>query len=145
MKASSPAPYNTVFQGNTKHVRASSETIAIADTDGSKDGYAAGEGVYVVDPPLQSLNLGSKGSRKNTDAPAASGNYGYRGGSDGEDPVTSLMRSRPAERSKGKVGVVFCDGHAETLKLRELDDKNGDGTWDNGYWNGRGDPDPDVR
>jgi hypothetical protein len=36
------------------------------------------------------------------------------------------------------VNVAFCDGHAEPMTLREMDDFNGDGTPDNGYWNGLG-------
>lgn len=126
------------FYAKQTMIRASSRTIALADTNGAKDGWSAGEGVYVIDPPLQSRDLGSKGSRKTSANPTASGNYGYRGGNDGE-PVTSDKRAMPAARNRGKVNVVFCDGHAETLLPTQLDDSNGDGAPDNGYWNGRGD------
>jgi hypothetical protein len=36
--------------------------------------------------------------------------------------------------------VVFADGHSKAVKRSRLDDKNNDGTLDNGYWNGQGDP-----
>lgn len=126
------------FHAKQSMIRASSRTVAIADTNGAKDGWSAGEGVYVIDPPLQSKDLGSKGSRKTSADPNASGNYGYRGGSDGEPP-NSDKRAIPAARNRGKVNVVFCDGHAESLLPGTLDDSNGDGASDNGYWNGRGD------
>jgi prepilin-type processing-associated H-X9-DG protein len=96
------------------------------------------EGVYVIDPPWMSRDLGSNGSRKaKYAAPGTdpgSGNYGYTGGDDGNP----LHRATPAERNKGFVNVMFCDGHAEPLKLKQLDDFNGDGVPDNGYWNGKG-------
>jgi prepilin-type processing-associated H-X9-DG protein len=128
-----------IFYATGKEIRNTAETIAVADTRGSEDGFANGEGVYVVDPPLQSYSMGSMGSRKTTGA-VATGNYGYRGGNDGEDPKTSMYRARPDERILKKVGVLFCDGHCENLTLSQIDDKNGDGVWDNGYWTGRGDP-----
>ena len=114
----------------------SSQTIAIADTHGSKNGGAdwTSEGVYVIDPPLMSITLGSKGSRKSSAAPGG-GQYGYTGGSDG-DPA---HRATPAERNRGKVNAVFCDGHAESMKLKQLDDFNNDGKPDNGWWNGKAD------
>lgn len=127
-----------LFHAKEGQIKATSQTVAIADTQGAKDGWAAGEGVYVVDPPLQSKYLGSRGSRKTSVDPNAAGNYGYRGGNDGESP-SSDKRSIPAERNRGKVNVLFCDGHAESLTLKQLDDSNGDGTPDNGYWNGKGD------
>jgi prepilin-type N-terminal cleavage/methylation domain-containing protein/prepilin-type processing-associated H-X9-DG protein len=134
------SPYNRPFYASPKDIRKSSETIAVADTRGCESGYSAGEGVYVLDPPLQSLNLGSRGSRKKPLQAATTGNYGYEGGNDGEDPLSSIYRARPEERNGGKVGVAFCDGHAEAMKLEDLDDYNGDGTPDNGYWNGKADP-----
>lgn len=118
-------------------IRKSAQTIAVADTNGSRNGGTmwTSEGVYVIDPPLMSVNLGSKGSRK-TSATPSNGNYGYTGGADG-DP---LHRSTPAERNNGKVNILFCDGHADALKLKQLDDFNNDGQVDNGWWNGKGDP-----
>lgn len=120
-------------------VRKTSRTVAVADTHGTRNGVAdgpwTGEGVYVIDPPLQSIALGSKGSRKASPDPTAAGNYGYSGGADGD----AAHRSTPAERNRGKVNALFCDGHAESMKLAELDDSNGDGLPDNGLWNGRDD------
>jgi prepilin-type N-terminal cleavage/methylation domain-containing protein/prepilin-type processing-associated H-X9-DG protein len=121
------------FHANDSIIRANSQTIAIADTNGSKNGTSlwTSEGVYVVDPPLMSVDLGSKGSRKVSATPGP-GNYSYAGGNDG-DPA---YRATPAERNKKMVNVVFCDGHAEAMKLKQMDDYDGDGTPDNGYWNG---------
>jgi prepilin-type N-terminal cleavage/methylation domain-containing protein/prepilin-type processing-associated H-X9-DG protein len=121
------------YHANDSIIRASSQTIAIADTNGSKNGTSTwtSEGVYVVDPPLMSMDLGSKGSRKSSATPGP-GQYSYAGGNDG-DPA---YRTTPAERNKKKVNVVFCDGHAESMTLKQMDDFDGDGTVDNGYWNG---------
>ena len=123
------------FAREGAQIRKTSETIAVADTNGSRNGGTSltGEGVYVIDPPLMSLNLGSRGSRKTATSPAGA-NYGYTGGSDG-DPA---HRATPAERNHGnKVNVLFCDGHAEGLRLKQIDDYNSDGQVDNGYWNGK--------
>jgi prepilin-type N-terminal cleavage/methylation domain-containing protein/prepilin-type processing-associated H-X9-DG protein len=127
------APYHA----NDAIIRRSSETIAIADTHGSKNGTAqwTSEGVYCVDPPLMSVELGSKGSRKSSATPG-SGQYSYAGGNDG-DPA---YRCTPAARNRNKVNVTFCDGHGEAMDPKTLDDFNGDGVVDNGFWNGLGDP-----
>ncbi len=125
-------------------IRATAQTVAIADTDGSKDGTAAytSEGVYVVDPPLMSVDMGSKGAR-NAPAMVASsgGDYSYRGGAGGDlvagTPGDPLRRATPAERNRGHVNVLFCDGHAQPMKRKDLDDSNGDGRADNAYWNGK--------
>lgn len=118
-------------------IRKSAQTIAVADTHGSKNGGSmfTSEGVYVVDPPLMSVTLGSKGSRK-TSATPGSGNYGYTGGADGD----LAHRSTPAERNGGKVAILFCDGHGDAMTLKQLDDFNNDGQADNGWWNGKADP-----
>ena len=125
------------FHAHTSKIRASSRTIAVADTHGSKNGGSTwtSEGVYVIDPPRMSVDMGSKGSRKSSATPG-NGQYSYAGGNDG-DPA---YRSTPAERNRKKVNVVFCDGHAEAMTLKQMDDSNGDGTPDNGWWNGIYDP-----
>ncbi len=129
------------FAKHGAQVRMEALTVAIADTDGSRNGGVAptSEGVYVIDPPLPSRDLGSKGSRKSAGAPDA--NIGYTGGSVGTfDGVTKgdpSHRSTPAERNNKKVNVLFCDGHGEAMKLKELDDYDKDGKPDNGYWNGK--------
>jgi prepilin-type processing-associated H-X9-DG protein len=129
-----------IFQAKEgAQIRKTSQTIAIADTNGSQNGIVGGpwtsEGVYVIDPPRMSLNMGSKGSRKSSATPGG-GQYGYTGGDDGQ----AQHRATPAERNRGKVNVLFCDGHGEAMRLKDLDDSNGDGVVDNGYWTGRGDP-----
>jgi prepilin-type processing-associated H-X9-DG protein len=126
----------SIFRARQKDVRAAAQTVAAADTEGSKNGTDqwTSEGVYVIDPPLMSIELGSRGSRKSSATPGP-GQYGYTGGNDG-DP---RHRSTPAERNRGRVNVVFCDGHADAMKLSELDDFNRDGEPDNGYWNGKAD------
>ena len=66
----------------------------------------------------------------------------------GYNPLGSTnwrYRVFPAPRNRGKAGFVFADGHAETKSLREIDDFNGDGVYDNGYWNGTGNTDPSQR
>ena len=134
------------------NIRSSSQTIAVADTNGSKDGGTTWtpEGTYAIDPPLKSVALGSKGGRV-SDAQAAAwgGDFGYRGGSGGillgeggattSTPGDPARRSTPAERNKKKVNVLFCDGHAKPMSLKEMDDFNGDGQVDNGWWNGKAD------
>ncbi|MEM8738518.1 MAG: prepilin-type N-terminal cleavage/methylation domain-containing protein [Planctomycetota bacterium] len=144
--------YNFQYLGNARfsptfHAREgtnildASSTIAVGDTAGSRGGSAANEpgagrtAVYVVDPPVGSAR-GALGS--------GTGSY-YEGGTDEnagayDDQFTYLTRSAPALRNQGDVaGFTFADGHSEALSLIEVDDFDGDGTADNGYWNGRGD------
>ncbi len=124
------------FHARTTQILVPSLTVAVADTNGSRNGTGAftAEGVYAVDPPLMSLELGSRGSRRSSAIPGP-GQYGYTGGDDG-DPA---HRATPAPRNRGRVNVLFCDGHAASMTLKELDDFDGDGQVDNGYWNGLGD------
>lgn len=112
-------PPNLPFTAKDSMILRPAETIAIADTEGVLDanGNPTGDGVYVVDPPLPS----SRGSGN------ASGYYG-------------AGRSMPADRHGEMLNVAFTDGHAKAMKLARLDDYNGDGAADNGFWNGRGDP-----
>ncbi|MBI3946557.1 MAG: type II secretion system protein [Armatimonadetes bacterium] len=118
-------PPNLPFAAADAMITVPAETIAIADTLGAlnTNGAITGEGVYVVDPPLPS----SRGSG------SASGYYA----------ATSFAwggRSLPAERHSEMVTVAFCDGHAKAMKRSRLDDYDGDGVRDNGYWNGHGNP-----
>ncbi|MEM8872790.1 MAG: prepilin-type N-terminal cleavage/methylation domain-containing protein [Planctomycetota bacterium] len=134
-----PGTITRAFFAKTSHVRAASDTIAIADTDGSRDGTDAftEQGVYVVDPPLHSVELGSLGSRKN-DTPvtfaSANGNATYRG----QDTVTLAYRSTPAPRNRDKVAIIFADGHGNTMTPDEMDDIDENGEPSNRYWNGLG-------
>ncbi|MBB6430635.1 type II secretion system protein [Algisphaera agarilytica] len=151
--------YNFQYLGNarptpTYHARASrdvlaaSETVAFGDTTGSRDGSSAndpgdgGAAVYALDPPIGSINYGSKGNGKGV----GSGYAYYEGGDDENagsgsyDPEFEYdYRSAPATRNSGDTaGFTFADGHGEALGRDIIDDYNGDGTADNGYWNGRG-------
>lgn len=118
------APSRTVTLGDTKGARKGSPQLAHG-TDGS--------GVYVLDPPLGSIELGSRGSRKSSPNPGA-GNAYYEGGSDGSD----AHRATPAERNGGRVNLVMVDGHATAMLPAELDGRklNG-GAPNNAWWNGR--------
>jgi prepilin-type N-terminal cleavage/methylation domain-containing protein/prepilin-type processing-associated H-X9-DG protein len=147
--------YNYQYLGNTRvpgglqpfHARdtsiaAPSQTVAIGDTKGARGGApdqpygAGGSGVYVLDPPLGSVELGSQGSRKSSSAPGA-GNAYYEGGSDGSD----AHRATPSERSGGRVALVFVDGHVAAMKANELDGRkhSPNGAPNNAWWNGRSD------
>jgi prepilin-type N-terminal cleavage/methylation domain-containing protein/prepilin-type processing-associated H-X9-DG protein len=105
------------------------ETIALAGTRGVRraDG-SLGAGEYVVDPPTAS----PRGSGK------ASGFYG-----EGAECGTSC-RSLPAAWAANRVTIAWCDGHASTKTPGQLDDKNGDGVVDNGWFNTLGDATPGV-
>lgn len=134
--------YNYQYLGNARFpftatesmIGAPAETIAIADTNGvafddpSKDPAKLG-GTYAIDPPLSSL----RGSR-----PSTPGDGFYGGGS--ECGGKWGCRSVPADRHLQLVSVTFADGHSKAMRLSKLDDFNGDGAKDNGFWNGQGDP-----
>lgn len=131
-----------------------SQTVVVGDTAGSRvSGGAPGDGgkaTYALDPPLGSLTLGSKGSRKTASGPGA-GNAYYEGGSDentesyDESDTAYATRSFPAQRNNGSAGFTFADGHGAMHTRAQIDDMDGNGEADNGYWTGRGDPDPAVR
>ncbi len=130
-------------------VMAPAETIVVGDTHGSKKGVATGwtdptngEAVYTLDPPAGSLNLGSQGSGRS----AAWQPYYWNnttldvdlGDAVIDDPEDFLRRSTPAQRNRGAANMAFADGHAEAMTLAQIDDSDGDGLVDHGYWNGRG-------
>lgn len=129
-----------VYHAKESAIRAPSQTVAIGDTKGARKGSAAnpygfgGSGVYVLDPPLGSVTLGSQGSRKSSGG-GGSGNAYYEGGSDGSD----AHRAMPSARNSGKVMVNFVDGHAEAMRPEVLDGRgeNGAGAANNAYWNGQ--------
>jgi prepilin-type N-terminal cleavage/methylation domain-containing protein/prepilin-type processing-associated H-X9-DG protein len=146
--------YNYQYLGNTRtpggippfhavdaSIQSPSRTLVLGDTRGARKGSATlpygadGSGVYVLDPPLGSVALGSHGSRKSSGGPG-SGNAYYEGGSDGSD----AHRATPSDRNSGRVNLVLVDGHAEAMTPDQLDDRaNGTGTPSNLYWNGRAD------
>jgi len=94
-----------------------SNTVVVGDTLGARDGT---EGQYALDPPLESANGSGKG--------------GYYEGPAAAD------RALPGARGNGTGEFVFADGHGQSMTPENLDDFDGDGTADNGYYNGFGDP-----
>jgi prepilin-type N-terminal cleavage/methylation domain-containing protein/prepilin-type processing-associated H-X9-DG protein len=154
-------PYNTPFHARIgSAIQAPANTLLIADTDGTKADQIdnasrqtmaspwSKNGVYAIDPPLASKDLGSHGARRTDGGPSASRNYGYQGGADGvlrgeggatrSVPGDPVCRATPAARNLGKVNAVWFDGHAESSTPMSLDDSDGDGSVDNGFWNGLG-------
>lgn len=127
--------YNHQYFGNTRILFAATEsqiaypaeTAIIGDTNGVRNdlGQLTG-GEYTIDPPLSS----TRGSGN------ATGFYGS-GSACGSGPQG--CRSTPAERFVGKVGIAFADGHSKVFPLKRLDDYNGDGQPDNGFFNGMAD------
>ncbi len=127
--------FNYQYLGNSRYFWSASmaaidkpaETVALADTNGvAYEVGRRGVGDYTIDPPLTS----ARGSGK------ASGFYG-----DGaECGGVNACRAMPAERHSTLVSVGFADGHSKAMKRNQLDDYNRDGTPDNGWWNGLGDP-----
>ncbi len=134
---------NGPLAATTASVKDSSGTVAFADTKGSRDGddtFDYDEGTYVIDPPLQSLFFGSRGSRATSADPLDAGNYGYSGGDGTAGALVPEHRATPDARNIGeKVAVVCVDGHGELILLRDLDDRDGNEQPDNGFWNGLGD------
>jgi prepilin-type N-terminal cleavage/methylation domain-containing protein len=119
---------NLPFTAPDTAIEVPAETVAIADTRGVRNSLgklAAGE--YTIDPPLSS----ARGSGK------SSGFYG-EGAECGIGPWA--CRSTPSEWYVKRVSVAWCDGHATSLRLNQLDDYDRNGSWDNGFWNCLADP-----
>lgn len=132
--------YNYQYLGNSRfpwaatesQIASPAETIAIADANGvRRDDNSIGGGQYAIDPPLTS----SRGSGK------PSGFYGDGGECGSGNPGHGVWgcRAAPAERHLRWVIVGFCDGHAKNMRLSQMDDYDGDGNLDNGWWNGLAD------
>lgn len=120
------------FTATDSAIEKSSDTVAIADTRGvRRDDGSLGGGAYTIDPPLSS----SRGSGN------SSGFYGSGSacGTGVPGPGAFGCRSTPAEWSTGRVSIAFADGHAKAMPRARMDDFNGDGQPDNGFWNGVGD------
>lgn len=148
--------YNYQYLGNTRQpggvapfhasdasIHRPDHTLVLGDTKGTRQGSADnpfgvnGSGVYVLDPPLGSVSLGSHGSRKSSASPG-SGNAHYEGGSDD----SGLYRATPASRNGGRVNLGLVDGHAEALPPDALDGRNAgsENLPNNAWWNGLADP-----
>lgn len=131
------------FHARSAGIYAPAATVGVGDTLGSRGGNAGnpygheGSAVYVLDPPLGSLELGSRGSRASSDEPGP-GNAYYDGGNDGSD----AHRATPAPRNLGRVNVNFIDGHAEAVAPAALDGRPGPHAHEanNRLWNGTADP-----
>ena len=121
------------FTASDTGVEYPAETVAIADTQGvRKDDGRIGAGEYTIDPPLASLRGSGKPSGFYGDgAECGSGTAGT--------PGQWGCRSTPAEWATGRVTIAWCDGHASTMGRRRMDDKDGNGQPDNGFWNGLAD------
>ncbi|MES2460929.1 MAG: DUF1559 domain-containing protein [Armatimonadota bacterium] len=130
-RLATPASPNLPFGAQDSEIVRPVETIALTDTTGARrDDGGVKEGQYTIDPPLPS----ERGSGKD------SGYYANGSAECGSDkPDLPGCRALPHERHTGMVSVVFADGHAKPMKLKQMDDKNNDGIKDNGYWNGLGD------
>lgn len=118
------APSNAPqFRRNAATLTDTSNTVVVGDTFGVRDtDETVTGGQYAIDPPEPS-DRGSGNS---------AGYYGTSGLNGG--------RSNPGARGHETGEFVFADGHAESLMPEELDDFDDDGTVDNGFWNGFGDP-----
>lgn len=138
-----PREWNRPFFARQAEIRHPATTVAIGDTAGSKNGnpdHRPGEGgaaVYAIDPPLGSLALGSKGSRKNRSSLDAS-NFYYEGGSSLDDE--ELYRSPPDRRHNQRANIVFADGHAERMDVDVLDGRVEGEAPNNRFYNGLNDP-----
>ena len=134
-----PRDWARPFHAQAGRIRHPAATLAVADTRGSRKGDPdrrfgeGGAGVYVIDPPLGSYDLGSKGSRKNK-GDRDRRNLWYEGGTDASEE--ELVRSGPDARHNRRVSTTFCDGHAERMNPARLDGRADGGPGDNRYYNG---------
>jgi len=136
--------YNYQYLGNSRSVSGNAnfpftasdtaipfptETVAISDTRGvRRDNGTVSAGEYTIDPPLPS----QRGSGKPS---------GYYGDAAECGSGTRGCRSTPAEWAMSRVTIAWCDGHASSISLSRLDDKDGNGEPDNGFFNGLAAPD----
>jgi prepilin-type processing-associated H-X9-DG protein len=132
--------YNYQYLGNSRFpyyapdaaVFVPAETVAIGDTNAvRRDNGTTIAGEYVIDPPLPS----ARGARPTTPGDGFYG-AGAECGSGAAGPGFWGCRATPGERHSQMVSVTFADGHSKAMKLSRMDDHNGDGTRDNGFWNG---------
>jgi prepilin-type N-terminal cleavage/methylation domain-containing protein/prepilin-type processing-associated H-X9-DG protein len=143
-------PFPEGFNARLSDIASPSETILAGDGGGSRKGDSNNppgldsEGVYALDPPAGSLELGSRGGHPNGSrvyyfgGPSATIPEINIGDPVWSDPDLFLRRSAPAERNRGQANMAFIDGSARAMKLAEIDDSLGDGLVDYGHWNGLG-------
>lgn len=128
------------FHASDSSISAPANTVVLGDTKGARKGDQGmpygqdGSGVYVIDPPLGSMAMGSIGSRKSSSTPG-SGNAYYEGGDDGSD----AHRALPSDRNGGRVNLVMVDGHGQAMTPADLDGRRF-GAPNNAWWNCRFDP-----
>ncbi len=107
------------FRRDDATVTAPSQTITVGDTAGQPSNPA--EGSYVIDPALgPARGVGS-----------GDGIY-YHG-------TAAADRAAPVARGQQTAEFSFADGHGEAMTPGQADDRDADGTVDNGYFNGHGD------
>lgn len=130
-----------------REVTAPAETIVIGDSAGSRKGATPPGGLmsnsYVIDPPLYTVNMGAKTGKYYQGLDAATSDADLAAQTVGS--TDWRYRVFPAARNNGRAGFVFADGHAETKSLKEADDYDRDGVFDNGYWNGSTNANPSMR
>lgn len=120
--------YNYQYLGNSRgsvefrrqdtSIYQASNTVVVGDTEGANEGR---DGQYTLDPPLVS----ARGSGRDT---------GYYARTN-----TPNARATPSERNGGRGAFVFADGSGRQFSREQIDDFDGNGNVDNGYWNGFGD------
>ncbi len=136
-----------------RDITAASNTVVAGDCAGTRNGVATATPAansYALEGPIPSEKYGWK-YKKFYKSPMGTSTVSAATETDeatawGQGPGSSawLYRSFPAVRNNNPPGFIFADGHAGTKKLSEIDDFNGDGVFDDGYWNGRGDADPSA-
>ena len=113
-------PGSVYFRRSDSTITAPSQTITVGDTAGQASDPT--EGSYVIDPALgPARGLGS-------------GDGIYYHGSAPAD------RAAPIARGGETAEFSFADGHGEAMTPEQADDLDADGTVDNGYFNGHGNP-----
>lgn len=109
---------NVEFRRRGLSISNPTRTVVVGDTEGANEGR---DGQYALDPPLAS----ARGSGR------ATGFYGRNNNPN--------ARATPSERNAGKGAFVFADGHGRLMTRERIDDFDGNGASDNGWWNGHGD------
>ena len=108
-------------------------TVAIADTSGV--GTTGTTGTYTIDPPRHVFYADGTTPRGSGRSDAGIAYYpNNAAATDGVETMRSVATNRHLEM----VAVAFADGHAKAMKASVLDDFDGNGIKDNGYFNGRG-------